>query len=309
MYRRSMQRCVAALAVVAFSCAAQAQEAKTVSAKSKDFTFKRVKVGGGGAGKRILVQIDPAEQKRLLAVNPAVPAPFPDGVKPVTAQPDGSIRPDGGDGATKKVASAAYDWYWDLMSPELAKSRSGRMESAINALHNGPDGRTVKAPRLSTMQDIADRYGAEILKATIGTRVSPALVLAVISIESAGKRQAVSHAGATGLMQLMPATAERFGVKDSTIASENIKGGVAYLDWLLNRFGRDPLMALAGYNAGEGAVEKNGGIPPYAETRDYVPKVIAAWSVARGLCLTQPQLVSDGCVFRTSVRATASASD
>jgi soluble lytic murein transglycosylase-like protein len=98
-------------------------------------------------------------------------------------------------------------------------------------------------------------------------------------------------------MQLMPATAARFGVEDRLHPAESIKGGVAYLDWLLARFGGDPILALAAYNAGEGAVEDNGGVPPYAETRAYVPKVLAAWTVARGLCVTPPELASDGCVF------------
>jgi soluble lytic murein transglycosylase-like protein len=79
--------------------------------------------------------------------------------------------------------------------------------------------------------------------------------------------------------------------------SESIRGGVAYLDWLLARFGGDPILALAAYNAGEGAIDSNGGVPPYAETRAYVPKVLAAWTVARGLCQTPPELASDGCVF------------
>lgn len=148
------------------------------------------------------------------------------------------------------------------------------------------------------MQQIAERYGLDILKATLGTRVSPALVLAVIGIESGGRVNAVSSAGAQGLMQLIPATARRFGVTDSLDPAQNIRGGVAYLDWLMGEFGGDPLMVLAAYNAGEGAVRANGGVPPYAETRDYVPKVLAAWQVAQGLCLTPPELVSDPCVFR-----------
>jgi soluble lytic murein transglycosylase-like protein len=118
-----------------------------------------------------------------------------------------------------------------------------------------------------------------------------------MAVESAGRADAESHAGAQGLMQLIPATAERFGVGDPFEPSQNIAGGVAYLDWLLREFGGDPLLALAGYNAGEGAVQRNGGVPPYAETRDYVPKVLATWMMARGLCRTPPELVSDGCVF------------
>jgi soluble lytic murein transglycosylase-like protein len=148
------------------------------------------------------------------------------------------------------------------------------------------------------MQELAASYGTDILKATLGTEVSPALVLAVIGIESAGKSNAVSSAGAVGLMQLIPDTAARFGVTDSTDPAQNIKGGVAYLNWLMGKFNRDPLMVLAAYNAGEGAVEANAGVPPYAETRDYVPKVLAAWQVAQGLCLSPPELVTDPCVFK-----------
>jgi soluble lytic murein transglycosylase-like protein len=102
-------------------------------------------------------------------------------------------------------------------------------------------------------------------------------------------------------MQLIPATAERFGVSDSTDPVQNIKGGVAYLDWLMKEFDNDPVMVLAAYNAGEGAVRNNGGVPPYAETRDYVPKVLAAWQVAQGLCVSPPMLVTDPCVFRTDI--------
>ncbi len=150
---------------------------------------------------------------------------------------------------------------------------------------------------MQSLQRIVEAHGIDILTSTIGTEVSPALVLAVISVESAGQTAAVSHAGAQGLMQLMPGTAERFGVTNSMNARDNIRGGVAYLDWLLDRFDRDPVLALAGYNAGEGAVDKHQGVPPFAETRAYVPKVLAAWNVAEGLCVTRPLLISDGCVF------------
>jgi len=128
--------------------------------------------------------------------------------------------------------------------------------------------------------------------------VSPALALAVIAVESGGRADAVSHAGAEGLMQLMPAAAERFGVTDRKNAKESIQGGVKYLDRLMQDFDGDPVMVLAGYNAGENAVRKHGGVPPFAETRDYVPKVLAAFAVARGLCLTPPMLISDACAFR-----------
>lgn len=155
----------------------------------------------------------------------------------------------------------------------------------------------VPSPRLQDMQGIAKTYGIEILKATIGTNVSPALVLAVMTVESAGNPTAISSAGAQGLMQLMPATAEHFGATDRSVPAESISGGVKYLDWLMGEFENDPILVLAGYNAGEGSVRRYSGVPPFPETRDYVPKVLSAFQVARGICLTSPQLISDGCVF------------
>lgn len=102
----------------------------------------------------------------------------------------------------------------------------------------------------------------------------PALIHAVIRAESAYNPTAVSHAGAEGLMQLMPGTAARYGVADSFNPVENVRGGTAYLRDLLDLFDWDLELALAGYNAGEGAVIKHGRkIPPYAETQAYVRKV------------------------------------
>lgn len=258
---------------------------------SGDFTFRRVKVGEGPAGKRITVQIDPAEQARLLA---ALPRVDPEGVSPA-APPD----PEAESAALTPAAPAlaAYDWFWNTVPP-AQNAVDGRFPLAMATLSQGPNGAAVKAPRLQTLQDIATTHGTAILKATIGTQVSPALVLAVIGIESAGRTDAVSSAGAQGLMQLIPATAARFGVTESTDPVQNITGGVAYLDWLMTEFNHDPLMVLAAYNAGEGAVRANAGVPPYAETRDYVPRVLAAWQVAQGLCLTPPELVTDPCVFK-----------
>lgn len=188
-----------------------------------------------------------------------------------------------------------YDWFWAKVSPDASQSGPGRLETAIATL-SGATSR-VPAPRLQHMQDIAKLHGIDILRASIGTNVSPALALAVISVESAGRVDAVSSAGAQGLMQLMPDTASRFGVEDRTVPSQNITGGIKYLDWLMGHFDNDPILVLAGYNAGEGSVRKHAGVPPFAETRDYVPKVLAAFQVAKGLCQTPPELISDGCVF------------
>jgi len=248
-----------------------------------EFTFKRVKPPKPGSGKRITVQIDPADQAHL--------QPRPKSEKDVEVA---SAEP-GVAGAVAPVGS--YAWFWQGISPLMIDSAPGRLMPALQRLANPPNGAGVRAPRLAQLQDIAQAQGSQILLYTVGTNVSPALVLAVIAVESGGRIDAVSGAGAGGLMQLMPATAERFGVNDRMIAAQNIKGGIAYLDWLLKEFDGDPILALAGYNAGENAVKKHEGVPPYAETRDYVPKVLAAFSVARGLCLTPPEFVSDGCVF------------
>ncbi len=105
--------------------------------------------------------------------------------------------------------------------------------------------------------------------------VDPRFIHAVIKQESRYKNQAVSHAGAQGLMQLMPDTAKRFGNKDPYDAASNIEAGTKYLKWLLKRFNGDVTLALAGYNAGEGAVDKYHGIPPYDETQNYVKKIVA----------------------------------
>ncbi|MDZ4313065.1 MAG: lytic transglycosylase domain-containing protein [Cypionkella sp.] len=250
--------------------------------------FKRIKVSDNLPGKRITVQIDPVEQARLLAAMPEVEARAP--TPPV--DPSAPLAP-----SAPTPASAKYGWFWEAV-PVQRDQPSGRFPLALATLSQGPGGERVAAPRMQQMQEIATTYGTEILKATIGTDVSPALVLAVIGIESAGRPAAVSSAGAQGLMQLIPATAARFGVSDSTDPVQNIKGGVAYLDWLMKRFDHDPLMVIAAYNAGEGAIDANAGVPPYAETRDYVPKVLAAWQVAQGLCLSPPELVTDPCVFK-----------
>jgi soluble lytic murein transglycosylase-like protein len=118
-----------------------------------------------------------------------------------------------------------------------------------------------------------DAFNNEIAAAARQHGVEEAIVRAIIHAESAYNPTAVSRAGAQGLMQLMPATARRFGVANSFDASQNISGGVQYLAWLLKRFNGDLTLAAAGYNAGEGAVDKYKGVPPYGETQRYVQRV------------------------------------
>jgi soluble lytic murein transglycosylase-like protein len=99
------------------------------------------------------------------------------------------------------------------------------------------------------------------------------LAMTFIAVESGFNVHATSPKNAQGLMQLIPETAQRFGVKDPYKAEDNIKGGLAYLQWLLAYFKGDLKLVAAAYNAGEGAVEKYKGVPPYAETQMYVKKV------------------------------------
>lgn len=112
--------------------------------------------------------------------------------------------------------------------------------------------------------------------------VSPALIMSIIKAESGFNPNAVSSAGAQGLMQLMPATARGLGVTDSFNIQQNIDGGTRYIKEKLNQFGNDPKLALAAYNAGPGSVIKYNGIPPYPETQNYVKTVIGYYNSFSG---------------------------
>jgi soluble lytic murein transglycosylase-like protein len=104
--------------------------------------------------------------------------------------------------------------------------------------------------------------------------LDPALVLAVVSVESGFRPEAVSPKGAQGLMQLMPRTAASLGVEDAFDPEQNVDAGVRHLEALVRQYGGDLTRALAAYNAGQGAVARYGGVPPYRETRAYVRRVL-----------------------------------
>lgn len=139
------------------------------------------------------------------------------------------------------------------------RAKAGRQSAGLSMLH---------AQRLAhfapIIKDCAVRHGVPV-----------ELVCGVIIQESGGNPRAKSHAGASGLMQLMPATARRMGVQNIWDPAQNIEGGVKYLRYLLDYFKGDVRLAVAGYNAGEGNVKKYGGIPPFRETQNYVPSVLS----------------------------------
>ncbi len=121
----------------------------------------------------------------------------------------------------------------------------------------------------------ASQYDSIIEHAALSAAVESNLLRAVIVVESGFNSHAVSKRGAVGLMQLMPATASRFGVSNPYDAQQNVHAGARYLKFLIDRFGHDIRLALAAYNAGEDAVARNGGqIPPFSETMAYVPRVL-----------------------------------
>jgi len=235
-----------------------------------EFSFRRITVPDASySGARINIQIG-AQQTAALPV------------------PDAPLAP---------LTTA---WFWDQIASGR-DDRAGRFMEAMRLLDTAPEATGLQIAGAEALLALSNAHDLDILRATLGTRVSPALVLAVMAVESRGDGAAQSRAGAQGLMQLIPATADRFGVTDSFDAAQNIAGGVAYLDWLMEEFDRDPVLALAGYNAGEGAVNAAGGVPDFPETRDYVVKVLATWRAARLLCVTPPELVSDGCVLRSMI--------
>ena len=127
---------------------------------------------------------------------------------------------------------------------------------------------------VSNLPDDKRRHAELVQRLAPSFEVDPRLALAIVRSESNFQARALSPKNAQGLMQLIPETAERFGVRDVWNPEQNVRGGLTYLRWLLDRFGGDVALASAAYNAGEKAVERHGGVPPYGETREYVRRIL-----------------------------------
>lgn len=188
------------------------------------------------------------------------------------------------DGLADKIADAGGLGVARMMEPWLAGDPSGirglerTLPDPLPAVAPVQGAAPARQASRSYAQG-AGRLDPQVLdaladKASRATGVDASLIRGVIQAESAGNARARSSAGAIGLMQLMPGTARELGV-DPTDPEQNVMGGARYLAGLLKRFGGNERLALAGYNAGPGAVEKYDGIPPYAETRKYVDIVLA----------------------------------
>lgn len=210
------------------------------------------------------------------SINANAPATFmgSDAAPAAVAVPS---APSAGSGSRRLVQGQVYSYVKDGVRHYTSRKPSGGGATALRTISYsffetcyacGSPGLNFGNVRLNT-----SAYEAEVRAAATEFGVEEAIIRAVMHAESAFNPNALSRVGAQGLMQLMPATADRFGVTNAFDPSQNIRGGVKYLAWLLKRFNGDLTLAAAGYNAGEGAVDRHKGVPPYNETRRYVERV------------------------------------
>lgn len=199
------------------------------------------------------------------------------GSTPAAATVQVPSAPSSTSGSRRLVQGQVYSYVKDGVRHYTSRKPAGGGASALRTIRYsffetcyacGSPGVNFGNVRLNT-----SAYDAEVKAAALEFGVEEAVIRAVMHAESAFNPNALSRVGAQGLMQLMPATADRFGVVNAFDPAQNIRGGVQYLAWLLKRFNGDLTLAAAGYNAGEGAVDRHKGVPPYNETRRYVERV------------------------------------
>ena len=244
-----------------------------------DFTFKRLKPPSGQQDGLLNIQVEPKPE-----------------IRPVLER---RIDPETDLAIADPATSSEAGWFWRKISPGIQDTSALRLEAALQHMEQNPDKLAEFGENRAQVEALVNRFGVDILTASIDTQVSPALILAVIMVESGGNPQAGGPTGPAGLMQIRPLIANQFEIEDVMDPVKNIAGGAKYIEWLLNRFDGDPILALAAYNTAEQIVRSNKGVPDYPETRIYVPKVVAAWRITREFCMTPPVRATDGCLFRS----------
>ncbi|MFD0727340.1 transglycosylase SLT domain-containing protein [Lysobacter brunescens] len=277
--------------LLAAACALPARAGTVYRCESPDggLTYASKRVPGAKCRAVTSYTPSPAPARAMPATPPAptavpVSAPAPAATDAVSAAPaTGAAAPTPApmprQGTTRRVQGQVYSYIKDGVRHYTSKPPKGVV--GATALRTIPysfvetcyacaplPGVNFGTLRLNTVA-----YANEIRAAAQQHGVDEAIVRAIIHAESSFNPNALSRVGAQGLMQLMPATARRFGVSNAFDASQNIRGGVQYLAWLLKRYNGDLTLAAAGYNAGEGAVDRYKGVPPYSETRLYVQRV------------------------------------
>jgi soluble lytic murein transglycosylase-like protein len=190
-----------------------------------------------------------------------------------------------GEGVARNIVQAAA---WFRLAGERGHVLAGRLarhfDGTPRAAPSGcgrlaPRAGIAAAPNFAVPSNVAVPPDIADLVLTLAPQygLDPTLVLSVIAVESAFQPEAVSPRRARGLMQLVPETAARFGVERAFDPEENIRGGMSYLRWLADYFAGDLVLVLAAYNAGEGAVERFGGVPPFPETQAYIERIRAIY--------------------------------
>lgn len=197
------------------------------------------------------------------------------------------------------VPGVAANWFWERVPAQIDQgSRTDAMRIVARA--RSGDRRLFLAT--TRARALLARWRTEIEAAARAAKINEALIAAVVMVESGGNPGAKSRKGALGLGQLMPETALRYGVRNRLDPGENLKGSAAYLSDLIDLFRGDLVLALAAYNSGEGTVLRYQGVPPYSETRAYIPKVLEAFEAAGRLCSPPPRAARRRCHLPSVLR-------
>ncbi len=186
----------------------------------------------------------------------------------------------------------ASNWFWKKVPAHIEE---GSRANAMLIVARARSGERSLFLATSHARRIMARWRGEIESAAGAARINEALITAVVMVESNGDPNAKSPKGAIGLGQLMPETARRYGVRNARNPRENLRAAATYLSHLMDMFRGDLVLALAAYNSGEGTVLRYRGVPPYPETRAYIPKVLGAFEAAGRLCLQPPRAARRRC--------------